>query len=106
MSNVTLVLADPTTRVDGTSVTAADCKGINIYRANGSAAATLVGTADPTATPPTFVDNGLTPGSYGYSVTAVDSLGRESAHSDVFPVVIVAPPALLNAPTIVSDTVA
>lgn len=106
MADVTLVLANPTTRADGTPAAAADCKGINVYRANGDAAPTLIGTADPTASPPTYVDKGLTPGTYGYSATSIDALERESAHSDEFPVVIVAPPALLNAPTIVSDTIA
>lgn len=104
MVDVVLVLADPTTRTDGTPAAAADCKGINIYRANGNAAATLIGAADPTSTPPTFTDKALSPGAYGYSVTAVDVLGRESAHGDMFPLVIAAPPALLNSPTVISAT--
>lgn len=106
MVDISLVLADPTTRADRTAAAPSDCKGINIYRADGAAAAVLVGTADPAASPPTFVDKGRPPGSYGYTVTAIDALGRESDHGDVFPVVLQAPPALLSPPTIVSATAA
>lgn len=106
MVDVTLILADPTTRTDGSAAAPTDTRGINIYRADGAAPATLVGTADPAASPPTFVDKGRPPGAYGYSATAMDSLGRESAHSDVFPVLIAAPPAPLNAPTIVAESAA
>ena len=102
MADITITLADPTTRTDGTAESAADLASLNIYRADGSAPAVQVGTADPTASPPTFVDKGRPPGTYGYSATAVDKLGRESAHSDVFPVVVAAPAALSNPPVIVS----
>jgi hypothetical protein len=104
MADITLTLADPTTRTDGTPEAATDLASLNIYRADGSAAPVLVGTADPSASPPTFVDKGRPPGTYGYSATAVDKLGRESAHSDVFPVVVAAPPAVSSAPVIVSAT--
>jgi len=106
MATVTLTLADPSTREDGTSVTAADCAGINIYRADGDSPAALVGTADPKATPPTFVDSNLVPGTYAYAASAVGTDGRESKHSDLFPVVIAALPALLSPPTIVSAVTA
>ncbi len=104
MVDITLVLADPTTKTDGTPEPASDLKVLNIYRADGAAPAALVGTADPTVNPPTFVDRGRPPGTYGYSATAVDSLGRESAHSDVFPVIVAAPPAVTNPPVTVSAT--
>jgi hypothetical protein len=103
MATVTLTLADPATREDGTAVTPADCAGINIYRTTGDSAAALVGTADPKATPPTFVDTNLTPGNYAYAASAIGTDGRESKHSDLFPVVIAAPAALLTAPTIVAE---
>ena len=103
MATVTLTISDPTSRTDGTTATPADCKGINVYRADGDSQLALIGTADPAATPPTFVDKNVVPGSYGYAVTAVDAFDRESAHSDLFPVVIAAPPAPLNPPTIVSE---
>ena len=103
MATVTLTLADPTTRDDGTAVTAADIAGINIYRATGDGAAALVGTADPKATPPVFVDTNLTPGNYAYAASSVGLDGREGKHGDLFPVVIAAPAALVSPPTIVSE---
>jgi hypothetical protein len=103
MATVTLTLADPTTREDGTAVTPADIAGINIYRTTGDGPAALAGTADPKATPPVFVDTNLTPGNYAYAASAVGTDGRESKHSDLFPVVIAAPAALLSAPTIVAE---
>jgi hypothetical protein len=103
MATVTLTLADPTTREDGTAVTTADIAGINIYRTTGDGAAALVGTADPKASPPTFVDSNLVPGNYAYAASAIGTDGRESKHSDLFPVVIAAPAALLSAPTIVAE---
>jgi hypothetical protein len=103
MATVTLTLADPTTREDGSAVIPPDIKSINIYRTTGDGAPALVGTADPQATPPTFVDTNLTPGNYAYAASAVGLDDRESKHSDLFPVVIAAPPALLSPPTIVAE---
>lgn len=100
--NVLLTLADPTSHTDGSAATPADTVSINVYRQFGDGALAKVGTADPTATPPAFTDQNLTPGTYGYAVSAVDKAGVESAHSDLFPVVIAAAAAPLSPPTIVS----
>jgi hypothetical protein len=102
--DITLVLADPTTRTDGSAESAADLASLNIYRSDGGSPEVKVGTTDPSASPPTFVDKGRPPGTYGYSATAVDKLGRESAHSDVFPIVVAAPPAVSSPQVIVSAT--
>lgn len=103
MATVTLTLADPTTREDGSAVTAADCKGINIYRSDDGGPLALVGTADPAATPPTFTDANLTPGTYAYAASAVGTDDREGKHGDLFPVVIASGVALLSPPTIVTE---
>lgn len=103
MGTVTLTLADPTTREDGSAVTAADCKGINIYRANDGGSLALVGTADPQATPPTFVDSNLVPGKYSYAAAAIGTDDREGKHGDLFEVEIPEGQALLSPPTIVSE---
>lgn len=100
--NVVLTLADPTSHTDGTTATPADSVSLNLYRQAGNGALAKIGTADPTATPPTFTDPNVAPGSYGYAVSAVDKSGVESAHSDLFPVVIAAAASPLSAPTIVS----
>lgn len=102
MTNVVLTLADPTTHTDGTAATAADSVSLNLYRQSGDGALAKIGTADPSATPPVFTDSNVPPGSYGYAVSAVDKNGVESAHSDLFPVVIKAAAAPLSAPTIVA----
>lgn len=103
MATVTLTLADPATRDDGTAVSPADIASINIYRTTGDGPAALAGVADPKATPPTFVDTNLVPGNYAYAASSVGLDGREGKHSDLFPVVIEAPAALISAPTIVSE---
>lgn len=103
MATVTLTLADPTTREDGSTVTAADCKSINIYRSDDGGALALVGSADPQATPPTFVDSNLTPGKYAYAASSVGTDDREGKHGDLFAVEIPQGAALLSPPTIVSE---
>lgn len=107
--NVTLTIALPTTRQDGTAVSATDIAHINVYRATGSAAPVVVGTVAPASGSNgqvTFTDPALAAGSYGYQVSGVDSTGVEGAKSDLFPVVIAAPPAPLSAPTIISAVAA
>ena len=103
--DLVITLAIPATKADGsTPESASDFANINLYRANGTAAATLIGTVDPKIL--TYTDKGLSPGAYGYSATGVDALGRESAHGDVVPFVVPAPPPLLSPPTVVGVTAA
>jgi hypothetical protein len=103
MATVTLTLADPTTREDGSAVTAADIKGINIYRSDDGGSLALVGTADPQATPPTFVDQNVVPGKYAYAASSVGVDDREGKHGDLFNVEITSPTPLLSPPTVVSE---
>jgi fibronectin type 3 domain-containing protein len=99
MATVTLSLAPPTTRQDGSAASPADTKSYNIYRASGATPAAKIGViADPAT--PQYVDASVASGSYGYSATAVDALGREGTMSDVFPVVVAAAVSALGAPTI------
>ncbi len=106
MTDVTLSISDPTTRADGTALAASDLASINIWRTDGSAAAVMVGTLSPLASPLTFTDNNVSVGSHGYQVTATDKQvpPLTSALSDVFPVVIAAPLAAPSAPTITGAT--
>jgi hypothetical protein len=103
--NVKLTLADPSTRIDSSALSPSDIVSLNIYRATGDGAPVLVGTADPAGSPPVFEDENLTPGTYGYAVSATGKVGGEGPHSDLFPVVIAAAPAAPSAPTIVSAVV-
>lgn len=103
MATVTLTLADPTTREDGTAVAPADIKSLNIYRSDDSGPLALVGTADPQAAPPVFVDANVVPGKYAYTASAVDQDGREGKHGDLFNVEVLAAAPLLNPPSIVSE---
>jgi hypothetical protein len=102
--NVTLTLALPTTRADGTPLAAASIANLSVWRASGSAAAVVVGSVLPSASPLVFVDNNLAAGAYGYQVSATDTQNPPltSALSDVFPVVIAGALAAPSPPTIVS----
>jgi hypothetical protein len=102
-ANVTGTL--PTTRTDGTAVTAADIASVNIYRAAGTAAPVKVGVATIAGLGFSYADTGLAPGAYNYGATAVDASGVESAVSNLFPAVIAAPVAALSPPTIVNVVV-
>ena len=104
--NVTLTIADPTTRTDGTALTSANIASINVWRASGSAAAVLVGTVSPTASPLVYVDSNVPAGAYGYQVSATDKQvpPLTSALSDVFPVVIAGALAAPSVPVIVNAT--
>ena len=105
-ANVTLTIADPTTRADGTALSATDLASINIWRTDGAAAAVMVGTLSPLASPLVFVDANVAVGSHGYQVTATDKQvpPLTSALSDIFPVVIAAPLAAPSGPTITGAT--
>lgn len=102
MVDKTISVADPSTRKDGTALSATDIVSGNVYRADGSAAAVKLATVAITGTSWTYVDHNLVPGSYGYQVSVTDSKGQEGDLSDVFPVVIAAPVAPPSAPTITS----
>lgn len=105
MANVTIILQDPTSFVDNSPATASDCSGLNIYRADNGAAAVQIGKADPSASPPTFVDQNIANGSYVYTATAVNTAGVESSMSQPVSIVVGQNlPQTLNPPTIVSAT--
>ena len=104
-ANIVLSIGLPTTLNDKTTaIPSGDLVGINVYRTDGSAAAKLVGKADISTSPATFKDPSLAVGEYGYQAAAVDQYGVEGDRSDVFPVTIIAQPAPIAAPTIVSVT--
>jgi len=103
--DVTLTIALPTTREDGSAVSPADIASLNIFRADGANAPKPVGSlAGPFSTPTvTFTEHNVPSGNEGYSCDGVEK-GKEGDVSDVFPVVVAAPLAKLAAPTIVSAT--
>jgi hypothetical protein len=103
--DVTLTIALPTTREDGSAVRPADIASLNIFRADGANAAKPVGSlAGPFATPTvTYTDHNAPSGTDGYSCDGVEK-GKEGDVSDVLPVVVAAPLAKLSAPVIVSAT--
>lgn len=106
--NVTLTIADPTTRADGTALSASDIASINVWRTDGTNPAVMVGTVSPLASPLVYVDSNVAPGAYGYQVSATDKQTPPltSALSDVFPVIVAAPLAAPSNPIIVGDVVA
>lgn len=106
MTNVTLTIADPVKRADGSALAATDLASLNIWRTDGAAAAVLVGTLSPLASPLVYVDANVGAGAHGYQVTATDKQVPPvtSALSDIFPVVIASALAAPAAPTITGAT--
>jgi hypothetical protein len=106
MTNVTLTIADPTKRADGTALAATDLASINIWRTDGSSPAVQIGTLSPLASPLVFVDPNVAPGAHAYQVTVTDKQvpPLTSAPSDPFPVVIAAALAAPAAATITAAT--
>lgn len=104
MTNVTITIADPTTRADGATLAATDLASINVWRTDGTSPAAMVGTISPLASPLVFVDSNVGAGAHGYQVSATDKQVPPvtSALSDIIPVVIAAALAAPSAPTIVS----
>jgi hypothetical protein len=80
-SKATLSWTAPTTNTDASALT--DLAGYRIYRQlNGVAPWTDLATiSDPLVL--TYVDAGLVPNTYGYTVTAVNSVGIQSEPSNV-----------------------
>jgi hypothetical protein len=105
--NVTVTGSLPTTDTTGAAQPPSDTASINIYRATGSAAPVLLGTATISGAGFSYVDASPAPGSYQYGATAVEADGVESAVSNLFPVVV--PPAqaaALSPPTITNAVAA
>ena len=100
MATVTLTIANPTTRRDGSSLSPADIKSLRVYRTDGSAAQKLIATVP--GSPTTYEDSNVSPGPYGYNVSVVDELGQEGDQSPTFPVIVPVPEAAPSAPTITS----
>lgn len=103
---IDLTFSVPTTRKDGSALSAADTVSVRIYRTVGAAAQAMLDTIP--AVPPgpmAYTDtNGLAPGPYGYAVSFVDELGKEGDQSPIYPIVIPVPEAAPSAPTILSAT--
>lgn len=79
-TTATLNWTAPTTNTDGTAYT--DPKGYRIVRGSSSSnLATLLSTTTPAIT--TYVNNGLSPGTYCYGVYAVNQRDVESVISNV-----------------------
>lgn len=97
----------PTTRKDGSALSAADIISVRVYRTVGAAAQALLDTipAVPPGPMPYTDTNGLAPGPYGYNVSIVDELGHEGDQSPAYPIVIPVPEAAPSAPTILSAVV-
>lgn len=99
-ANVTGAL--PSVEADGvTPFAAADCTGINIYRASGNGAPALVGKATINGSTFSFEDSNLAPGPYAWGATALNSAG-EGAMSDLFPGIVPAAAEVPGKPTVVN----
>ena len=106
MATVTITLAAPTTRKDGSPLALSDIASVDILRTNSSAAPTKIATVHaPIAATFTYADLNVAPGSYGYANDVVDTLTQVSDASDTFPETVAAPPAAPNPAVIVSVTV-
>lgn len=101
--NATITGNLPTLKADSvTPATPADCTGINIYRAAGTAAPTKIGPAVISGATFSYSDTGLAPGPYNYYSTDLNVAGEESPLSNSFPAIVPAPPQLLEPPTIIN----
>ena len=100
----TLTWVPPTQRTDNTALT--DLTSYKIYR--GTSATALTTSFTVTAPATTYTDTTAPSGTVFYAMTAIDSLGRESARTAVVSVVIPVadpkPPSGLTAVAVVADT--
>jgi hypothetical protein len=100
MATVVAVVALPSTRSDGSSLTTADIASVHLFRDGVKVAQA---TPAATATQVTINDLNVAPGSYKYRATIIDQNNRESAPS--VEVAAVVPTAAPSAPTIVSISI-
>lgn len=98
MATVVAVVALPSTRTDGSALSAADIASVHLFRDG-----VKVAQATPTATQVTINDVNVAPGSYKYTATIIDLNNRESAPSAE--VAAVVPTAAPSSPTIVSISI-
>lgn len=103
-STATLAWVAPTQNTDGSALT--NLASYNIYQ--GATAASLVKVANVAAPAASYAITGLVPGSYAWSVTAVNTAGAESAQSNIATATVTAPvvtPPTPNTPGSLSVTI-
>lgn len=80
--NAQLSWTIPTTRADGTALTAAELAGYEIYYTNDSGTVSAVVPVSGGSTATTTVAS-MTPGNYSFAISAIDSTGLKSSLSSV-----------------------
>lgn len=105
LKNVVVTWVDPPNRVDGSALPAAQIASFNLYaRANSATDYLPLGISAVGSATSAVVPN-LSPGTYNFAVSAVDTDGQESAispGSNIITVVAAPPPP--NAPNNVGAT--
>lgn len=103
--SVELVFAIPSTRADGSALSASDISSVNIYRQDNGGDPVRVASVPATVT--SYVDAGLADGTYAYTVSVTDTQvpSKESAASNEIVIVVKTPLAEPSAPTLVSASV-
>lgn len=101
MSTATLVWTVPTTRTDGTPLSAAEIDHQDIFDSAADNPNTPIGTV--TGAGNTFTTGVLTTGTHNFTVTVTDTTGHTSAMSNTATVTV---PVTLAAPSAVTDLAA
>ena len=101
MANATLNWTNPTTRVDGSPLEAADIASIDVFDTGASDPATPVASLQGAAT--TLTTDTLTVGNHVFTVVVNDTTGHKSAPSNGAAITV---PATLAAPSAVADLAA
>lgn len=98
MSTATLTWTDPTTRTDGTALTAAEIASVAIFDSAAANPAVAIGTVAGGVT--TYTTGTLSVGTHSFTVVVTDTAGHVSAASNAASVTV---SPTLAAPAAVSD---